>query len=49
MRKIQKKIAGGDTYNVNLTLDAKNARDFTDALDFMQRMKPAIRAGRSRI
>lgn len=44
-----KKIAGGDTYNVNLTLDAKNARDFTDALDFMQRMKPAIRAGRSRI
>ncbi len=43
------KSSGGDIYNVNLTLDAKNAREFTDALEFMQKMKPAIRAGRSRI
>lgn len=42
-----KKISGGDTYNVNLTLDAKNVKDFTDAVDFMQKIKPAIRAGRS--
>ncbi|RFZ78793.1 hypothetical protein DS742_11830 [Lacrimispora amygdalina] len=41
-----KKSSGGDIYNVNVTIDAKNAKDFTDAVDFAQRMKPTIRAGR---
>jgi len=44
-----KKISGGDIYNVNLTLDARKVKDFTDAVDFMQKIKPSIRAGRSRL
>ncbi len=44
-----RKSSGGDIYNVNITLDAKNAKDFTDAFDFLQKMKPTIRAGRSKL
>lgn len=44
-----KKLVGGDVYNVNITLDAKNAKDFTDIIDFVQKTKPAIRAGRSKL
>ena len=40
---------GGDNYFVNVTIDAKNVKDWTDVVDFIQQTKPAVRAGRIRV
>lgn len=39
--------SGGNTYIINATIDAKNVKDWTDVVNFVQQTKPAIRAGRS--
>lgn len=38
---------GGDSYIIYATIDAKNIKDWTDVVNFMQQTKPAARAGRS--
>lgn len=42
-----RKISGGNTYIINATIDAKNVKDWTDVVNFVQQTKPATRAGRS--
>ena len=41
------KSSGGDTYILQANIDAKNVKDFTDVVSFMQQSKQAVRAGRS--
>ncbi|WP_143318927.1 hypothetical protein [Clostridium sp. HBUAS56010] len=42
-----KRSIGGNTYIINANIDAKNIKDWTDVVNFMQQVKPATRAGRS--
>lgn len=44
-----KRVSGGDTYILQATIDAKNIKDFTDVVSFMQQSKQAVRAGRSKL
>ena len=43
------KSSGGDTYILQANIDAKNVKDWTDVVSFMQQSKQAVRAGRSRL
>lgn len=44
-----RRSSGGDKYYLYATIDAKNIKDFTDVVNFMQQGKQAARAGRSRL
>ncbi len=44
-----KRTAGGDTYILQANIDAKNIKDWTDVINFMQQGKQAARAGRSKL
>ena len=44
-----RRSSGGDTYILQANIDAKNVKDWTDVVSFMQQNKQAVRAGRSRL
>lgn len=44
-----RRSSGGDTYILQANIDAKNIKDWTDVVNFMQQGKQAARAGRSRL
>lgn len=44
-----KRTSSGDTYILQATIDAKNVKDWTDVVSFMQQSKQAVRAGRSKL
>ena len=43
------KSSGGDTYILQANIDAKNVKDWTDVVSFMQQTKQSVRAGRSKL
>lgn len=43
------KMSGGDTYILHTNIDAKNIKDWTDVVNFMQQSKYTVRAGRSKL